>query len=144
MKVFWSLLKVLILKTKQQQQQKPLFWFYFWSKWKCGSKTIQQIISDYICEQLFQRLIPLNISDQTCFLLIWHDIIRNYLQLKKPQHIEQFSERWEMNCWGGSLKEATTQVLDCSECMMQLIFSIIQAKQSPFHTATTSVLKIWC
>lgn len=47
MKIFWSLLKVLlmILKTKQQQQQKPVFWFYFWSKWKCESKTIQQIIS---------------------------------------------------------------------------------------------------
>lgn len=42
-------------------------------------------------EQLFQRLIPLNISDQKCFLLIWYDIIRNYLQLKKPQHIDNWT-----------------------------------------------------
>lgn len=136
MKIFWSLLKVLLMTFNLYSdsisgQSESV-------KVKLYSKLYQY------GEQLFQRLIPLNISDQKCFLLIWYDIIRNYLQLKKPQHIEQFSERWEMIVGGGSLNEVTTQVLDCSKCMVQLIFSIIQAKQSPFHIATMYVLKIWC
>lgn len=135
----------MILKTKQQQQQKPVFWFYFWSKWNCESKTIQQIISILwtVISEARIILTPLNISDQKCFVffnLTWYN--------KKLLTVEEATAHWAIlwevrNDGGESLKEATTQVLDCSKCMVQLIFSIIQAKQSPFHIVTMYVLKIW-
>lgn len=145
MKIFWSLLKVLlmILKTKQQQQQKPVFWFYFWSKWKCESKTIQQIIS--IRWTVVSEADTLKHQWPKVFFvnLIWYN--------KKLLTVEEATAHWAIlwevrnDCGGGgSLNEVTTQVLDCSKCMVQLIFSIIQAKQSPFHIATMYVLKIWC